>query len=62
MKRIWLKELRKQKNLTQGDVAFKATISRIHYTLIENGTRNPSSEVAGKIAKFLKFNKDQWNF
>lgn len=54
--RHWLKELRKTKGFTQEAIAKQAFIDRTFYTLIENGRRNPSPEVANKIAAALGFN------
>lgn len=53
MKRKKLKRLRKNKNLTQKEVAKLIGISRPMYTSIENGTRNPSLEVMQKIVKLF---------
>ncbi|MBE4909102.1 helix-turn-helix domain-containing protein [Bacillus luteolus] len=51
--REWLKRLRKERGLTQEDVASKSFINRAFYAQIENGTRNPSFEVARNIASTL---------
>lgn len=53
MKREKLIELRNAKNATHEDVAEGAGISRSHYGLIENGIRNPSLDVAQRIAEFF---------
>lgn len=53
MKRYELLKLRKDKNLTQAELANLAGIKRNYYGLIENGTRNPSLDVAFKISKAL---------
>lgn len=53
--RKWLKEMRKERYLTQEEVAKLAGISRTHYTQIEAGKKTPSVEVAKRIAKSLKF-------
>ncbi|MBT9282087.1 MAG: helix-turn-helix transcriptional regulator [Hydrogenibacillus schlegelii] len=53
--RDWLVELRKQKGMTQEEVAKKVKINRSFYTQIENGTRNPSVDTAQKIAGLLSF-------
>lgn len=53
MKREKLIELRNAKNATHEDVAEGAGISRSHYGLIENGIRNPSLDVARRIAEFF---------
>lgn len=52
-KRVWLKQLRISRGLTQDAVATKAFIDRGFYAQIENGTRDPSMLVAGNIANAL---------
>ncbi|PTQ56097.1 MAG: hypothetical protein BSOLF_0839 [Candidatus Carbobacillus altaicus] len=54
--RDWLIDLRKQKGMTQDEVAKKIQINRSFYTQIENGVRNPSVDTAKKIADVLSFN------
>ncbi|WP_404407960.1 helix-turn-helix domain-containing protein [Jeotgalibacillus malaysiensis] len=56
MKRKWLIELRKSKELTQQKVADKSFIDRSYYSQLENGLRDPSPSVAENIAKVLGFN------
>lgn len=51
--REWLKQIRMERKLTQGEVASKAFINRAFYSQIENGIRNPSFEVARNIANVL---------
>ncbi|MDE5413227.1 helix-turn-helix domain-containing protein [Alkalihalobacterium chitinilyticum] len=51
--RDWLKNVRKERGLTQEEVASSAFINRAFYTQIENGSRNPSFEVAKNIATIL---------
>lgn len=46
-------DLRTQKGLSQEAVAEQAGISRVYYTLIENGTKCPAPKVAQRIAKVL---------
>lgn len=53
--RIWLRNYRNQKKLTQEEVAKLSDISRSFYTHLENGTKTPSVDVAKKIAKTLEF-------
>lgn len=53
---MWLKELRLQIGMTQNEVAEKSGVERAYYTMIELGSRNPSVEVAKKIAHTLGFN------
>jgi len=50
-----LVEIRKDRKLTQQQVAEKAGMNRAYYTMIENGIRRPSPEVAMKIGKALEF-------
>lgn len=51
--RDWLKEKRKKKRLTMGNIASACGISISHYCLIEKGERRPSVEVAKTIGKML---------
>ncbi|MCL5780887.1 MAG: helix-turn-helix transcriptional regulator [Firmicutes bacterium] len=53
--REWLKMIRKQLKITHDDVAKAAEIERAYYTMIENGTRNPSVDVAKRIATVMGF-------
>lgn len=53
--RIWLKDMRLERNLTQEEVATLSGISRSFYTCIEQGTKTPSVSTAKAIAKTLKF-------
>ncbi len=53
--RVWLREIRKGKGLTQLQVSELAEIDRSHYTMIELGTRNPKPEIAMRIASVLGF-------
>ena len=48
-----LEPLRKEKGLTQKDVADAAGISQVAYCNIENGKRRPSVAVAKRIAAVL---------
>ena len=48
-----LADIRKAKHLTQEEVARTVSISRVAYTNIENGKRNPSPKVAKRIASVL---------
>lgn len=54
-KRNWLLDYRVNKELTQEDVAKDAGISRTTYAMIETGNRNPSVQVAKRIASTLGF-------
>ena len=49
-----IKELRKEKNLRQEDLAEALNVSRQTIVAIENDKYNPSLELAMKLAKFLK--------
>lgn len=53
--RLWLKDFRNKRKLTQEEVAKLSDISRSFYTHIEKGTKTPSVDVAKKIAKTLEF-------
>jgi transcriptional regulator with XRE-family HTH domain len=55
MKREWLKELRKQKELTGRAAAAEIGISHNYLFEIENGVRNPSGKLALKIANYYGF-------
>lgn len=49
-----LKKIRKEKQLTQVELAEKAKISSNYYARIERDEENPSLEVLKDIAKALK--------
>ena len=49
-----LKRLRKEKNITQVQLAQKAGISSNYYARIERDEENPSLEVLKEISKALK--------
>lgn len=64
--RIWLQKKRQELNLSQDDIAVAVGIKRPYYTMIENGSRNPSVKVAKKISlllgcKWTLFFDDQCN-
>ncbi|OGH29774.1 MAG: transcriptional regulator [Candidatus Levybacteria bacterium RIFCSPLOWO2_01_FULL_37_26] len=48
-----LREIRKQKKLSQEDLSFKAGLHRTYISDIERGSRNVSLENIEKIAKAL---------
>ncbi|MDR2108601.1 MAG: helix-turn-helix transcriptional regulator [Coriobacteriales bacterium] len=48
-----LEELRKQKNITQEDLAEELKVSRQTIGSLENGRYNPSIILAYKIARFF---------
>lgn len=54
-RRDWLRDIRKAKNFTQFYVAMTIGVSPEYYQKFEYGTRNPSMEVAIKLAKLLEF-------
>lgn len=53
--RTWLKAKRLDKKMTHDDVAKASGIERAYYTMIEQGKRRPSVNVAKSIAKVLDF-------
>lgn len=55
MSRTWLKDIRKNKNLTQSQIAQKCSMSESFYNQIENDKRNPSVDNAKTLAAFLMF-------
>lgn len=55
MERTWLVKFRTFVEMTHDDVAIEAKISRQYYGMIESGQRNPSVEMAKRIARVLKF-------
>ncbi|GGM18690.1 hypothetical protein GCM10011351_00600 [Paraliobacillus quinghaiensis] len=57
MKREWLIQFRKSKQMTQEQVASAAFIDRGYYSQIENGKRNPGLNVAINIANVLHFDQ-----
>lgn len=54
-KREWLIQIRKVKGFTRADVVKKAKITLQMYYYIENNQRNPSVELAQRIAEVLDF-------
>ena len=53
--RGWLKKIRSEKGLTQQDVADSGGFARTYYTMVEQGKRTPSVDLAKSIAKALGF-------
>lgn len=53
---VWLRDIRKDAEMTQKKVSKLIGVSRPVYTRIENGSRKPSVEIAKKIARVLEFN------
>ena len=58
IKREKLKKIRKEQNLTQKSLSKSVNIHRTHYSMIENGRRNPSLKVAVSIKKALNYQYD----
>ncbi len=52
--RVTLTQLRKASGFTQKDIAEQLGVSRSYYGMIENGSRNPSLNIAKKIAVILQ--------
>lgn len=50
-----LAQYRKEKHMTQNEVAKEAGITRPYYNMIERGLKRPAPEVAKRIAKVLDF-------
>lgn len=55
MENKYLIDARKKTGRTQRSVALEAEITPAHYNRIENGKRQPSVDVAKKIAEVLGF-------
>ncbi len=55
MKRVWLINYRKNKKMSQEELACKCDVKQMTISSIENGTRRPSPELAKKIAIVLDF-------
>ena len=55
IKRLWLIEARKNKNISRFDLAKSTGVNHTYIEKIENGKRRPSPEVAQKIAVVLGF-------
>ncbi|MCW3491612.1 helix-turn-helix transcriptional regulator [Dethiobacter alkaliphilus] len=49
-----IKDLRKQKNLRQEDLAVKLGVTRQTINAVENNKYNPTLELAMKLAKLLE--------
>ena len=49
-----IKQVRKEKNITQEDLALNSGLNRAYIGYIERGERNPSTDTISKIAKSLK--------
>ncbi|MEG0471306.1 MAG: helix-turn-helix transcriptional regulator [Solibacillus sp.] len=55
MKRQWLKKIRTDANMTQGDVAKIVPIATSTYAMYEQGRRTPSVKIASEIGFQLGF-------
>lgn len=53
--RLWLREVRFQKDLRAWEVARMANICENYYTKIELGVRSPSVKLAKKLGEILDF-------
>lgn len=53
LSRTWLKEIREKNGINQQQLAEIVGISREYITMIENGQRTPSVNVAKKIAEIF---------
>lgn len=67
VKRIWMKQKRLDNHLTIRETALRLGISHQHYADIEHGRRNPSFELALRIAELFevpleKFMNDRTKF
>lgn len=51
----WLKKIRLEKGLTHDDIARGVGIQRAYFTMIENGRKRPSVDIAKKIGNLLGF-------
>jgi len=51
--RTQLVAARKKAGLSQGEIARRVGVSRQFYSMVENGVKNPSLEVAFRIADVL---------
>lgn len=56
--RDWLISARKNKNLTQQEIADKLNITRVSYGRYENGERTPKPKIAKKIENLLGVKKE----
>lgn len=58
--RIWLKNIRKNKRLTQIEVAKMTYVDVTMISKLELGRRDPSVKLAKKIAEVLDFDWEQF--
>lgn len=59
MNRSELQRLRKQRGMSQNELATKASMNRSYYGLIETGLRNPTLPKAQRIATALSVDISQ---
>lgn len=57
-----LKSARQSQNMTLEELAQRVKRSKSYLSLLENGVRNPSSDLARELAKALNQNADDWAF
>jgi transcriptional regulator with XRE-family HTH domain len=50
---IKIRNLRREKNITQEELAFRAELTFTYLNQIENGKRNPTVDAIARIAKGL---------
>ena len=55
-----IKELRKELNLSQEGLAYKAEVDRTYVTDVENGRRNVSVEILERIIAALKISINEF--
>lgn len=55
MERHWLRQIREAKGLEQKEVAKAINKTQACYSFIESGSRNPTVELAQRIADVLDF-------
>ncbi len=53
-----IKQIRKEKDLSQMEVAERANLNLTYYNQVENGKRNPSLKTIEKIARAFKVKVD----
>lgn len=53
--RTWLRDIRRIKGMTEKSVASQVGISQVAYHYIEHGQRNPTPDVAQRIADVMGF-------
>jgi len=56
--RVKLRNIRKEKNLTQKNLSNMVNIHRTYYSMIERGRKNPSLKVAISIKRALNYQYD----